>query len=233
MSWSVIRLVLVALSLTCGWPVERVQGGLILNNLAPGGGATASDKNFGAIGRWAQKFTATESGAISDVKLNIYRTNDNTNGFNTFNVELWSGAGSTPSSQLVVLTSGSWLSVTTVNSGTANTSAYADFPKNSFANNYTVTSGSSYWLVLSFAGNGPAAKRWTVNGSGYQTALYSYSSGSWTGVGTSASLGAQISVAPVPEIDPAGLGSVLAIVCGTVGLMERRRDGGGTSRRRS
>ena len=41
------------------------------------------------------------------------------------------------------------------------------------------------------------------------------------------------SVAPVPEIDPAGLGSVLTIICGAIGLMERRRDGGGTSHRRS
>jgi hypothetical protein len=29
--------------------------------------------------------------------------------------------------------------------------------------------------------------------------------------------------APVPEIDPAGLGSVLALVTGTLGLLERRR----------
>jgi hypothetical protein len=32
-----------------------------------------------------------------------------------------------------------------------------------------------------------------------------------------------ISVAPVPEIDPAGMGSVLALVTGTLGLLERRR----------
>jgi len=29
--------------------------------------------------------------------------------------------------------------------------------------------------------------------------------------------------APIPEIDPAGLGSVLALVTGTLGLLERRR----------
>jgi hypothetical protein len=30
-------------------------------------------------------------------------------------------------------------------------------------------------------------------------------------------------VAPVPEIDPAGMGSVLALVAGALGLLERRR----------
>ena len=31
------------------------------------------------------------------------------------------------------------------------------------------------------------------------------------------------SPAPVPEIDPAGMGSVLALVTGALGLLERRR----------
>lgn len=31
---------------------------------------------------------------------------------------------------------------------------------------------------------------------------------------------------PIPEIDPSGLGSVLALLSGTVGLLERRRPGG-------
>ena len=31
---------------------------------------------------------------------------------------------------------------------------------------------------------------------------------------------------PVPEIDPAGLGSVLALVTGALGPLERRRDRG-------
>ena len=32
-----------------------------------------------------------------------------------------------------------------------------------------------------------------------------------------------INIAPVPEIDPAGMGSVLALVTGALGLLERRR----------
>ena len=32
-----------------------------------------------------------------------------------------------------------------------------------------------------------------------------------------------IAAAPVPEIDPAGMGSVLALVTGALGLLERRR----------
>jgi len=38
------------------------------------------------------------------------------------------------------------------------------------------------------------------------------------------------SSSPVPEIDPAGIGSVLALVTGTLGILERRRS---TSRRRA
>ena len=73
--------------------------------------------------------------------------------------------------------------------------------------------------------------RWTNNGSqsvykaswanadmwlssGANSTIYSPSSGGvWT-LGT---------VAPVPEIDPAGIGSVLALVAGALGLVERRR----------
>ena len=36
-------------------------------------------------------------------------------------------------------------------------------------------------------------------------------------------LASPVSVSGVPEIDPAGMGSVLALVTGALGLLERRR----------
>lgn len=63
------------------------------------------------------------------------------------------------------------------------------------------------------------------------TSLSSLGGGDWaygslilTEKWTSTTMGLQITAStPVPEIDPAGLGSVLALVTGALGLLERRR----------
>lgn len=226
-AWCRIEGVLIVLAVAFGCSVEKGYcQTIILNNLAPGGAATSGDKTYGNISRWAERFTATHTGAISDIKLNLYRTNVNTNGFDDYNVELWSGSGTTPSAQLAILATANWLNTVPLNSGTVNTSSFVNFTTgtlNTITNQALVTSGSSYWLAVTFAGNGPAAKRWTVSGSGFQTASFSALSNTWTAVGSSSSLGAQISVAPVPEIDPSGFGTVLALALGSLALLERRR----------
>ena len=104
-----------------------------------------------------------------------------------------------------------------MNSATENTSAFVEVT--SFASSYTLTSGTVYWLVISQALNGPAAKRWTVTGSGGQTASFNQIAngglGAWTNQGTSVNLGAQITVGAVP-------GTGLAAI-GMIGVASRRR----------
>ena len=161
---------------------------VIYHNLAAGGGAQSSDKNFANIGRWAQQFTASNSGPVANVKLNLYRRNTQSG---TFDVQLWSGTDTTPTTILVTLKTINWEDVP-LNSTSTNTNAFVEIT--SFTNNYTLQSGSSYWLVISQAANGPNAKRWSVAGSGRRTASFNYLTTTWTNQGTTVNLGAQLSV---------------------------------------
>jgi len=185
------------------------QASVAYNNLAPGGGDESLDKNFGNISRWGQQFTASSGGSVTNIKLNLYRRDTQTG---TFDVQLWSGSGTTPTASLVTLTTLNWADVP-LNSGATNTSAFVEV--SSFASSYTLTSGTVYWLVISQAADGPSAKRWTVTGSGGQTASFSTFFGTWTNQGTSVNLGAQITVGVVP-------GTGLAAI-GMIGVASRRR----------
>ncbi|MEB2782957.1 MBG domain-containing protein, partial [Algoriphagus sp. C2-6-M1] len=177
-------------SITVVYTLGGADGNSIftLNNLTPGGGATSSDKNFANISKWAQQFTSNESGVISSLKLNLYRTNNQSG---SFAVELWSGNGTIPTSQLVVLKTLDWTNVPLNNTATTTT----DFIElTSLENSYSVVSGTKYWIVVSQPSNGPFAKRWAVNGSGNETASYNANQNLWTGNGTSIDLGYQIEI---------------------------------------
>ncbi|MEB2787111.1 MBG domain-containing protein, partial [Algoriphagus persicinus] len=177
-------------SITVVYTLGGADGNSIftLNNLTPGGGATSSDKNFANISKWAQQFTANESGVISSLKLNLYRTNNQSG---SFAVELWSGNGTIPTSQLVVLKTLDWTNVPLNNTATTTT----DFIElTSLENSYSVVSGTKYWIVVSQPSNGPFAKRWAVNGSGNETASYNTNQNLWTGNGTAIDLGYQIEI---------------------------------------
>lgn len=146
---------------------------------------------------------------MTNIKLNLYRRNAQSG---TFDVQLWSGSGTTPTASLATLTTLNWADVP-LNSAPINTSAFVEVT--SFASSYTLTSGTVYWLVISQAADGPSAKRWTVTGSGGQTASFSTFFGTWTNQGTSVNLGAQITVGVVP-------GTGLAAI-GMIGVASRRR----------
>lgn len=187
--------VICLLVLAIAFEPEIARGGVVYDNLAPGGGATTSDRSFANISRWGQQFTATSSGLFTNIKLNLYRTSGTTG---AFKVELWSnsGTGTLPSASLATLKTLDWSSVVQNFTGT-NTSDYLDI--SSFESNYMIDQGSVYWLVLVQAGNGTAARYWTTAGSGLgQTASYNANTSTWTNAGSSPDLGAQITVA-VPE----------------------------------
>ncbi len=126
---------------------KAVRGDIVYNNLAPGGASEANDKTFTNISRWGQQFTATSSGSFTNIKLNLYRRNDQSA---DFTVQLWStsgtGAGSLPSSILATLKTLNWTDMTLNNTST-NTSAYTEIT--TFAANYDIVQDSTYWLVVS------------------------------------------------------------------------------------
>ena len=192
------------------------QASVVYDNLAPGGGAQGNDNTFANISRWGQQFTASSGGSVTDINLNL-SLRDAQSG--TFDVQLWSGRGTTPTASLVTLKTLHWTDVP-LNSGATNTSAFVEVT--SFASSDTLTSGTVYWLVISQAADGPAAKRWTVTGSGGQTASFSQSMngglGAWTNQGTSVNLGVQITVGVVPGTGLAAIGMV-----GVAGMAGRRR----------
>lgn len=95
------------------------QASVVYDNLAPGGGAQGNDNTFANISRWGQQFTASSGGSVTDINLNL-SLRDAQSG--TFDVQLWSGRGTTPTASLVTLRTLHWADVP-LNSGATNTSA--------------------------------------------------------------------------------------------------------------
>lgn len=196
---------LAVLAVCCG----PAKAGIIYNNLAPGGGNESSDKTFASISRWGQQFTASSGGTVANLKLNLYRQNEPSQSL-TFDVQLWSGSGTTPIASLATLKTLNWEDVP-LNSTATNTSDFIEIT--SFAENYNLVSGTTYWLVVSQATNGPQAKRWSVTGSGGQTASFNANTGTWTNRGTDVNLGAQISIVPEPSALPMVVLALIGLAC--------------------
>ncbi len=74
------------------------------------------------------------------------------------------------------------------------------------------TGGGTYNDVAVYGSSDNPSSFWQVES--LNLAFPSTTTGGWV-IGTVS--------APVPEIDPAGIGSVLALVTGALGLLERRR----------
>lgn len=97
----------------------------------------------------------------------------------------------------------------------------------------SLTPGGTYFVVPNdgaswyYAGDGLTTTVATAqNGSGYSDAGIAVNPGGfgWQPAGAgNFSLSVDVSPAGVPEIDPAGMGSALALVSGALGLLERRR----------
>lgn len=196
---------------------ETARAAVAYGNLAAGGTATADDLSFGNRSRIAQQFTAASSGSITSIKLNLYRDQSWYGPHQYYDVEIWSGSGSLPTASLATLANGDW-NTTAIVSGTHGTpGSTVEFT--SFTGNTTLAAGTTYWIVVTQAGNGPASKRWIKAGSGNQVASYNANQSSWSNEGTSFNLGVQISVGAVPGAGVAAIGMAGA----AAGSRRRRR----------
>lgn len=213
-----IRLASMTLSLFAAVAVTSESHATVAySNLAVAGGATSADFSFANRSRIAQQFTAAGTGSITSVKLNLYRDTSWYGPHQYYNVEIWSGSGTTPTASLAVLTTNGDWNTTDIVSGThAAPVSVVEFT--AFSANTTLTAGTTYWIVVTQAGNGPASKRWILAGSGGQTASYNANTSTWTNNGTGSNLGAQITVGAVPGSGLAAIG-----LAGLAGAERRRR----------
>jgi hypothetical protein len=162
---------------------------IIFDNLITS--VTTNYNTYGNIAAWGQQFVPSNGGLLASVKVNLYRSNAQSG---DFTLELWSsnglsGTGALPNIKLATLYTGDWSNLA-LNAPTAITEVI------SFTQNYSLVSGTAYWLVVKQPGNGPAAKRWSTSVSGVgQTASFSINTNNWS-YGSTANLGAQISVIP-------------------------------------
>ena len=137
-------------------------------------------------------------------------------------VQIYSNSAGAPGSALASFTAGSAVSAKQVYS---------------FTGSFIAQQNTSYWVVLSNANSGSLESyEWysndafsapsTNNASGvsYLGTAESNNLASWASTLPSLSIAlyATVAVAPVPEIDPSSFGSALALVAGSLGLLERR-----------
>ena len=190
---------------------------VLYNNLATSSSNPVA--TFLAPTKLGQSFTAGSSGAISSVTLNL------TSGYNssmvTYSVELWSDSGgSVPSSKLATFVSGqNWQNVYSGLFSIYNASNTITFSSANFTDQYSVASGTTYWLVV--ASSAASFEGWGVSStSGGSTARYV--GGVWSPFSTgSGALGAEILLA-VPE--PSTYAAVAGLVAlGVAGLSRRSR----------
>ena len=171
--------------------------------------------------------TDNNSWTLNSVRLNMGAVAGTPPG--TFFVQIWSDASSThtPGSLIETL------------SGTNNPSTVSDY--NYTSGGITLLPATTYWLVAgvstqsdwgwynwryySDSGTFTTTGSWSISPTA--TVAYSFNEAqSWThhaGMAQIFSIDATAASSPVPEIDPAGMGSVLALVTGALGVLERRR----------
>lgn len=195
---------------------------VVVNNLV--GSSSNPVLNWTRTYKVAQSFTATATGDVDSITLNLTTSNSATTPL--YAVELWSTDGQStplPSTLLATLVSGQqWSTVYSAAQNPANT---VTFTATNFTGNYTLQTGASYWVVVSSTSG--SAKAWGVSGTDIgDTATQStgnvWSAPNLTVSGSPGSLGMSISVqSAVPEpATYAALGGFLGLV---VVAVARRR----------
>lgn len=169
-----------------------------------------------------QSFTATASDSIASLTLNL--TTSNSSATPVYSVELWSTNGQPtplPSALLATFVSGQHWS--TVYSIAQNPTATVTFTSSSFGQNYSLVSGTTYWLVVSSTAG--AAKGWGVSSTDIgDTATYSSVGNTWSAASLSGSLGLSVSVtSAIPEPGTSALLAGVVTLAGALGVRRRPR----------
>jgi len=197
---------------------SRAQAGLIYDNLSQTPVTTASASDSGRTGL---SFATDATNVVLDsVVIPVWNFMGLTSGSVDMSLFDATGPGAVPGTQLAALGSAP---ISSFPSAT-----YQNFSITGLSINLAPT--TNYWIVMGATSIGANYSLGLTNnstGAGPLSIGYGVFSGggpwvssnSWYVIGSVSA----VSPAPVPEIDPAGMGSVLALVTGVLGLMERRR----------
>ncbi len=195
---------------------------VVYNNLVSSGNSV---QNWSGLFKVGQSFTPTASGTIFSVTLNLTMSSTATP---VYSVELWSDSGGAtplPSTLLATFVSNKpWSSLYTGSSGTYNASNTVTFSEGSFGQNYSVLTGTPYWLVVTSTSG--TAKAWGIGSvTGNSSAGFSSTTGTWSSLSLSGDLGAQISVNGTPAIPEPGTYAAFAglMALAVAGCTRRRR----------
>lgn len=199
------------------------QGTVVYGNLGASGTNTFSPTStdygggttFDTISRLAQGFTTgtnSQNLFVQSVTLGLY-SSDSPAGRT---VSIFSNNAGVPGTSLFTSAS---QDVTATNFYTFNFTAAQLAASTTY---WIVPSGPASWYFnKTFTGpNGLNASGWTYAGTKEEGTA---SPGTWGDTGAGYSLSITAGNNDVPEIDPSGMASVIALVTGALGLLERRR----------
>jgi hypothetical protein len=195
---------------------------------------------YGNLGTVNTTSTSNTVGYLSNIQSNQFQAQGFSVGGSAWNIEsidlglgsngspfpivrIFSNLAGSPGSALASFTSGSAVSSKAIYS---------------FTGSFVALENASYWVVLSNANSASQESyEWYSNdafstpaerhasGLSYLGTKESNDGGAWSNTLPSLSIslrGSSPNPTPVPEIDPTSLGSVLALVAGSLGLLERR-----------
>ncbi|MES2695257.1 MAG: PEP-CTERM sorting domain-containing protein [Verrucomicrobiota bacterium] len=184
----------IATILLLAWATRAVGQTTAYSNLSTSSANPIRD--FTDILSMAQSFTPSVSGSISSLSLNLSTRNP---GRPVYDVQLWSNSGgATPLPTTLLAT---FINDYNWNKDVvepADSSHVVTFASSAFSQNYSLTAGTTYWLVI--ATTDGVNKRWGVSAtSAGPSAAYYLSTGTWGPLSLSGALGAQVLVTAIPE----------------------------------
>ena len=220
----------------CAWTVALALGGLTLST------AHAAPLDvYGNLGTVNTTSTSNTVGYLNNTQTNQYQAQGFSVGpqvgnsaWNIQKIDVGLGASGSPSPVMQIYsdasgTPGSVLSSFTTSSTVSAKQVY------SFTGSFIAQQNTSYWVVLSNANSASQeAYEWYLNdafstpttnnasGISYLGTKESNNLAPWTDTISLLSIALFADVAAVPEIDPSSFGSALALLAGSLGLLERR-----------
>jgi len=196
---------------------------------------------YGNLGTVNTTSTSNTVGYLSNIQSNQLQAQGFSVGpqvggsaWNIESIDLGLGSSGSPSPVVRIFSNlagspGSALATFTAGSAVSSKAIY------SFTGSFAALENTSYWVVLSNANSASQQSyEWYSNdafsqpseqnasGLSYLGTKESNDGGAWSNTLPSLSISLRGSSTTVPEIDPNSLGSVLALVAGSLGLLERR-----------
>jgi len=202
----------------------NASAGIVFGNLGPTGAGGLSNTNTDlgtqsnvAVNWVAQGFNtgSTSQLYLTAVQLGLYATGSGTE---PLTVSIFSSSSGVPGAAL------STSAVTNVGGKGSYTFTFPSYHLQQNTEYFVVPNGGSwYWNSAETAPDGLNGSGYTYTSTKRSFAPTATPDGPWTNAATSVYSVSVSSSSAVPEIDPSGVASTLAVVAGAFSLLERRR----------